>query len=65
MLKVDGVHSVNDLHIWCLAGGKNVLTAHLFLHRVHKSTNYRGLIHKIHHELEMRLKKYDICHSTY
>lgn len=29
--KIDGVHSIDDLHIWSLAGGKNVMTVHVFL----------------------------------
>lgn len=29
LLKVDGVESITDLHVWCLVPGKPVLTAHI------------------------------------
>ena len=33
-MSVPGVKQVNDLHIWVLSGGKNILTAHVYLEKV-------------------------------
>lgn len=33
ILKIPEVHYVDDIHCWALAGGKNVLTAHIYLKR--------------------------------
>jgi len=52
ILAIKGIESVNDLHIWVLSGGKNCLTAHIFLEKVDSNTNYRGLTHKVYHKLE-------------
>ena len=63
MMKVKGIHKIRDLHVWALSGGKNVLTAHVYTQRVSKA-RYRGVVHKVYHELERRLERFDICHMT-
>jgi zinc transporter 2 len=65
IMEVEGIHSVSDLHIWALSGGKNVLTAHIFINKVDKDTNYRALTHRVYHQVQKRMEKYDICHSTF
>ena len=32
ILAVEGVSHIEDFHVWVIAGGKNVLTAHIKLH---------------------------------
>ena len=63
MMKVKGIYKVHDLHIWSLSGGKNILSAHIYVEKCNKMV-YRDLIHKVYHELERRLEKFDISHST-
>jgi len=65
LVTVTGVHSVNDLHVWALAGGKNVLTAHIFLNKCDSDVNYRSLTHAVYHEMQKRVTQYDICHATF
>jgi Co/Zn/Cd efflux system component len=31
IMKVEGVKSVTDLHVWALGGNKNILTAHILI----------------------------------
>ena len=31
MMKVKGIRKIRDLHVWALSGGKNVLTAHVYI----------------------------------
>jgi len=62
-MKTKGIYKVRDLHVWSLSGGKNILTAHIYIEKVSKA-RYRGLIHKVLHEVEKRMEKFDICHLT-
>ena len=41
LLKIEGVRNVADLHCWALAGGKNILTAHIYLSKNSSDVNHR------------------------
>jgi len=62
MLDIKGIHSVNDLHIWTLSGGKNCISAHIFLKKIEDTKSFRATTHKIYHKLGKVMKKHDICH---
>ncbi|MAZ77397.1 MAG: cation transporter [Legionellaceae bacterium] len=58
MASVDGIHSVHDLHIWTLATGQIMLTAHVNLTNIeHWQTYLKHLKHLLH-------DKYEIEHIT-
>jgi len=63
-LKIKNVKMVRDLHVWVISGGKNVLTAHLYLDKLDNDINHRYEIHRVCHEAEIKAKKYNICHVT-
>ena len=59
LLEIEGVNAVDDIHVWSIASGKNVLTAYLALHPEH-----RDKAPKVYKEAKKKLAKYEICHVT-
>jgi zinc transporter 2 len=59
ILKVQGVKSVDDLHVWMLAGSKNAMTCHIKLKKVNDTE-----ILRVHNEVSKIISKYEICHKT-
>ena len=64
LMNIEGVRNVADLHCWALAGGKNILTAHIYLSKCSSDVNHRVQIHRVYHEAVEICKKKDICHVT-
>ena len=66
--KIPEVDYVDDLHCWSLAGGKNVLTTHIYLKRSGDSESENSPsnndIHKVYQEVNEIVQRYHICHST-
>lgn len=61
------VDYIDDFHCWALAGGKNVITAHIYLKRSADSegkTPSSNDIHRVYQEAQQILQRYDVCHST-
>ena len=58
MAGIDGIHSVHDLHIWTLATGQIMLTAHVNLTNIQHWQTCLTQLKKILHD------KYDIEHIT-
>ena len=50
--KIRGVNSVDDLHVWAVAGGKNFLTAHIRLQQagLEEIDNYKEIL-RVHKEV--------------
>jgi len=46
MMKTKAIHKITDLHVWSLSGGKNIMTAHVFIKKC-SELRYRGLTHKV------------------
>jgi cobalt-zinc-cadmium efflux system protein len=59
MESVPGVQDVNNVHLWTLSSGINVLDAHVFT----KQADMRK-IEKMKSEIKSRLEKYQIKHAT-
>lgn len=57
LLKVKGVTSIDDFHVWAIAGGKNFLMAHVKINRDREPED-------VHSEMTHILSHYDICHKT-
>ena len=49
LMKIQGVRNIADLHCWALAGGKNILTAHIYLSQCPSDVNHRVQTHKVYH----------------
>lgn len=67
ILKIKGVDYINDFHCWQLAGGKNVLTAHIYLER--HPDHEHGVpssydIHRVYVQARQIIRDHDICHCT-
>lgn len=58
-MTVSGVKAVTDLHVWALAGNKNVLTAHIKIAEAKDEE-----IKRVHDEVMQKLEGQDICHIT-
>ena len=58
-MSVSGVKAVTDLHVWALAGNKNVLTAHIKIAEAKDEE-----IKRVHDEVMQKLEGQDICHIT-
>jgi cobalt-zinc-cadmium efflux system protein len=56
---VTGVQQVNNIHLWTLSSGLNVLDAHVFT----KEADMRK-IEKMKNEIKARLLRYNIVHAT-
>jgi cobalt-zinc-cadmium efflux system protein len=56
---VEGVRDVNNVHLWTLSSGINVLDAHVFT----KEKNVEK-IEKMKNQIKSRLEKYSIKHAT-
>jgi cobalt-zinc-cadmium efflux system protein len=59
MESVEGVQDVNNVHLWTLSSGINVLDAHVFT----RQADMRR-IEKMKNEIKARLEKYQIRHAT-
>lgn len=69
ILKIKGVDYIDDFHCWQLAGGKNMLSAHIYLERPASSDQEYGLpssyeIHRVYVQARKIIKEHDICHTT-
>lgn len=64
LLAIKGVRNIADFHCWALAGGKNVLTAHIYLTKSSSDVNHRVETHRVYHEAVEICKKKNICHVT-
>ena len=67
ILKIKGVDYIGDFHCWQLAGGKNCLSAHIYLER--PVDGEYGLpssydIHKVYVQAREIVRQHDICHCT-
>lgn len=67
ILKIRGVDYIDDFHCWQLAGGKNILTAHIYLDRS-PDAEY-GIpnsceIHRVYVQARNIIREHDICHCT-
>jgi len=58
MLKVEGVNSIDDLHVWTLTSHVEVLTAHVVINNI---SNGMDILKKLHGVLN---KKYGLEHIT-
>lgn len=58
MARVDGVHSVHDLHIWMLSSGTVVLSAHVVIGDMNRWESTLNGLHKLLQE------RFDISHAT-
>jgi zinc transporter 2 len=56
---LQGVQKVEDLHVWSLAGGKNMMSAHLTLKDSHKDKT-----REVHHKAIHSLEEFEFCHVT-
>jgi cobalt-zinc-cadmium efflux system protein len=56
---IPGVEQVNNIHLWTLSSGMNVLDAHVFT----KQADMRK-IEKMKNQIKARLVKYNIVHAT-
>lgn len=77
IMKIPEVDYIDDLHCWALAGGKNVLTAHIYLKRTDLESSGEPTsadtneispsnwnIQKVYKQANDIVYKYDVCHST-
>jgi cobalt-zinc-cadmium efflux system protein len=57
MMKVDGVKSVHDVHVWSLTSGMNMMSCHVDVDEHRRD-------HEVLEALKEVAKKYDITHTT-
>ncbi len=51
ILSINGVQRIDDFHCWAIAGGKNMLTAHIRLSPLHSEcNNHSNQVRRVHHE---------------
>jgi cobalt-zinc-cadmium efflux system protein len=58
---VSGISDVHDLHVWSIAGGMRVLTAHVLVADDRRLSDYDALLDEIHCLL---CERYRISHTT-
>jgi cobalt-zinc-cadmium efflux system protein len=61
VVRVPGVNDVHDLHVWSIAGGMRVLTAHVQVAGDRRLSDYDALLDEIHCLL---CERYRISHTT-
>jgi cobalt-zinc-cadmium efflux system protein len=61
VVKVSGVSDVHDLHVWSIAGGMRVLTAHVQVADDRRLSDCDNLVNQIHC---LVCERYRISHTT-
>ena len=56
---IHGVVSVDDIHVWMLAGSKNVMSCHVKI----RDPSDREIL-RVHKEVSSVIDTYNICHKT-
>ena len=66
ILSIPEVDYIDDFHCWALAGGKNMLSMHIYLKRGDDEMSLPSSddIHKVYQKANHIVKKYHVLHST-
>ena len=64
ILELGEAQSVEDFHIWALAGNKNVMTVHVKVHSEDVEKLGAGVFEKVHSRIDQIARDHNICHMT-
>jgi cation diffusion facilitator family transporter len=64
IIDIKEVQTVEDFHVWALAGNKNFLTVHVTLSSADIEKYGAGLNKEVYNKIHAVLLKHDICHFT-